>query len=82
MEIAHECIGTNTVTIRPSDKIRVTFEIRSELRVRDCLRKGSFKTNPYLMNVSSFDNIEKCNILYDYVDIYQDEHTELPDFYD
>jgi hypothetical protein len=34
------------------------------------------------MNVSSFDNIEKCNILYDYFDIYQDEHTELPDFDD
>ena len=35
MEIAHKCIGTNTVTIRPNDKIWMTSEIRRELRVRD-----------------------------------------------
>jgi len=27
MEIAHECIGTNTVTNRPNDKISMTLEM-------------------------------------------------------
>jgi hypothetical protein len=39
MQIAHEFIPTNCVTIRPNDKIWMTFEIRKEIRIRDRLRK-------------------------------------------
>jgi hypothetical protein len=43
MQIAHECIPTNCVTIRPNDKIWMTFEIRKEIRIRDRLRKKYIK---------------------------------------
>jgi hypothetical protein len=35
MQIAHECIPTNCVTIRPNDKIWMTSEIRKEIRIRE-----------------------------------------------
>ena len=43
MQIAHECIHTNSVTIRPSDKMWMTSEIRKEIRIRDRLRKKYIK---------------------------------------
>jgi hypothetical protein len=43
MQITHECIPTNCVTIRPNDKIWMTFEIRKEIRIRDRLRKKYIK---------------------------------------
>jgi hypothetical protein len=43
MQIAHECIHTNCVTIRPNDKMWITSEIRKEIRIRDRLRKKYIK---------------------------------------
>ena len=43
MQIAHECIPTNCVTIRPNDKIWMTSEIRKKIRIRDRLREKYFK---------------------------------------
>jgi len=43
MQIAHECIPTNCITIRPNDKIWMTSEIRKEIRIRDHLRKKYIK---------------------------------------
>ncbi len=43
MNIAHECIPTNMVTIRQNDKIWMTSEIRREIRVRERLRKMYLK---------------------------------------
>jgi hypothetical protein len=36
-------IHTNSVTIRPSDKMWMTSEIRKEIRIRDHLRKKYIK---------------------------------------
>jgi hypothetical protein len=38
IQIAHECIPPNCVTIRHNDKIWMTSEIRKEIRIRDRLR--------------------------------------------
>ena len=43
MQIAHECIPTNCVTIRPSDKIWMASDIRKEIRIRDRIRKKYIK---------------------------------------
>lgn len=43
LDIATECIPTNTVTIRPNDKIWMTSEVRREIRIRDRLRKKYLK---------------------------------------
>ena len=43
MQIAHECIPTNCVTIRHNDKIWMTSEIRKDIRIRDRLMKQYIK---------------------------------------
>ena len=43
MQIAHEYIPANCVTIRHNDKIWMTSDIRKEIRIRDRLRKKYFK---------------------------------------
>ena len=58
MEIAYECIGTNTVTIRPNNKISMTSEIRRELRVRDRLRK-KFIESKSIFNERKYK--DQCN---------------------
>ena len=55
MQIAHECIPTNCVTIRPNDKIWMTFEIRKEIRIRDRLRKKYIK-NKIVTNERKYKN--------------------------
>ena len=75
MEIAHLCIATNTVTIRPNDKIWMTSEIRRELRVRDRLRK-KFIQNKSIFNErkhkdqrNSVNNLKKSATIEFYVSI-------------
>jgi hypothetical protein len=63
MEIAHECIGTNTITIRPNDKISMTSEIRRELRVRDRLRKKFIQSKSILNERKYKDQCNKVNNL-------------------
>ena len=75
MEIEHECIGTNTVTIRPNDKISMTSEIRRELRVRDRLRKkfiqskSIFNERKYKDQRNKVNNLKKSAKIEFYVSI-------------
>ena len=63
MEIAHGCIGTNTVTIRPNKRIWMTSEIRRELRVRHHLRKKCIQCKFIFIERKYKDQRNKVNNL-------------------